>query len=625
MHVALIGPDLEENLSLRYLSASLLAAGHSAAIVPFEKSADIDRVRAAVRDADLIGLSMCYQIRAREFLELARALKADEPSRRIVAGGHYASCEARSLLEHHAAIDAIAVHEGERTIVELAALGGFSESELSNVPGLVFRSASGIAATKPRPTLADLDELPWPDRTGPARLVVGVPTAYLMGSRGCFGACDYCCITTLHRMVPGKRFRQRSTDDIAGEMASLYRERGVRQFVFHDDNFLVPSMPHNHARIDALESALRRQGVRDIGLVLKCRPGEVDRDVFLHLREMGLLRVFLGIESGTAEGLRSIGRDQTVAQAHRALEICEELDISTQYTMITFHPEATLRTIRADLEFVRAHLAHPLSFCRAEAYAGTPLEQKLIASGRALGDYLHRTYRFSDPQTELLWKYSRTALRERLWSCDHLLGRVVHLDHLAAVFRHFYEGRRVGELASDFLKWQLDVNRDSVDLFSDMIAAVELAGTDSPELERVAAEIREREQATHEGFEQRRLVLREAIYEESFRLVGLTRPKRGRPKPTLAPARARHAAAVFVAIGLIGCGDSGSGGTPVDASTDKFIEPDGVYEAPPYDAYQPPEDAADAGDDADAGEGSDGDSGYIEDSGVFEAPPYDGG
>jgi hypothetical protein len=423
-------------------------------------------------------------------------------------------------------------------------------------------------------------------------------------------------------MVPGKRFRQRTTEDIAGEMAFLYRERGVRQFVFHDDNFLVPSMPHNHARIDALEAALRREGVRDIGLVLKCRPGEVDRDVFLHLRDMGLLRVFLGIESGTPEGLQSIGRRQTVDQAHRALEICEELEISTQYTMITFHPEATLRTIRADLEFVRAHLQHPLSFCRAEAYAGTPLEQKLIAAGRAQGDYLYRSYPFSDPLTELLWKYSRTALRERFWSCDHLLGRVVHLDHLAAVFRHFYEGRRVDALTSDFLNWQLEVNRDSVALFSDMIDAVERTGQDAPELERIAAEIRNREQASHSGFEHRRLVLRNAIYEQSFRLVGLTRPKCGRPRPTLAPGRARHTAAVFVAVGLIGCG-SGSGGTVADASTDKFIEPDGVYEAPPYDAYEPPD--VDVTDAADAGDAADGDAGYVEDSGVYEAPPYDGG
>ena len=48
--------------------------------------------------------------------------------------------------------------------------------------------------------------------------------------------------------APGKRFRQRNLERIADEMAALYHERGSRQFVFHDDNFLVPSEAINHAR-----------------------------------------------------------------------------------------------------------------------------------------------------------------------------------------------------------------------------------------------------------------------------------------------------------------------------------------------------------------------------------------
>ena len=109
------------------------------------------------------------------------------------------------------------------------------------------------------------------------------------GNRGCVSACDYCCITTLHRMVPGKRFRQRRPEEIAAEMAVLYHERGVRQFVFHDDNFLVPSMEKNLERIELLDRSMRKAGIRNIGLVLKCRPQDVHHEVIRRLREMGLL------------------------------------------------------------------------------------------------------------------------------------------------------------------------------------------------------------------------------------------------------------------------------------------------------------------------------------------------
>src|SRR4030095_8718204 len=40
-------------------------------------------------------------------------------------------------------------------------------------------------------------------------MVAGIPTSYLMGSRGCYGNCSYCCITTLHRLAPGERSEER--------------------------------------------------------------------------------------------------------------------------------------------------------------------------------------------------------------------------------------------------------------------------------------------------------------------------------------------------------------------------------------------------------------------------------
>jgi len=591
MHVALVGPDLEENLSIRYLSAALKAAGHTTTIVPFDRAEDLERVRESLRDVDpdLVALSMCYQVRAPEFLKLARALKADDPQRPLVAGGHYASCAARDLLAHHPALDVVAIHEGERTLVELAAVPWPSPQALRHVRGIVFRAPEGIVSTPPREIVADLDALPWPDRSGPARLVVGVPSAYMMGSRGCVSACDYCAITTLHRLAPGKRFRQRAPEQIAEEMAWLYHERGVRQFVFHDDNFLVPRVSLNLERIDALDRALRRRGVRRIGLVLKCRPADVQPEVLRHLREMGLLRVFLGIESGTAEGLASIGRRQTVAEAHRALELCESLEISTQYTVIIFHPEATPRTMLADLEFVRQHVGHPLSFCRAEAYAGTPLERRMIEAGRARGGYLGRTYEYTDPTTALIWSAGRDLLADRCWSPTNLLGQVIQLDHLAAVYRHFYEGRDVDDLVSDFLAWERAVNRDTVELLEELVVTcAQIPDADSPLLQRRLAELRERGQASTRALAARACAFREALRAQSYRKIGLAP---GKPVPARSAGIfsriPRHAAAAIVALGLGAC------------SSDGVKDDQGVIEAPP-----PPIDYR-----------------VIEDNGVIEAPP----
>ena len=51
----LVGPELEENLSVRYLSSSLIAAGHDTEMVSFNTIADIESVIEAAGDADLVG------------------------------------------------------------------------------------------------------------------------------------------------------------------------------------------------------------------------------------------------------------------------------------------------------------------------------------------------------------------------------------------------------------------------------------------------------------------------------------------------------------------------------------------------------------------------------------------
>ena len=643
MRVLLVGPDLEENLSLRYLASSLRAAGHDPRIAAFETAADAPTVLAAADSADMVGLSMCYQIRATEFLALARALKQGKPSRPVVAGGHYASCAAEELLARHPELDLIAVHECERTLPELASLPAWSEETLAKIPGLVFRARDGLGKTAAREALADLDSLPWPDRTGPARLMAGVPTAYMMGSRGCLSACDYCCISTMHRMVSGKRFRQRSPENIVEEMAFLYHERGVRQFIFHDDNFLVPQVDHNLARIDALDRLMRQHGLRRIALGLKCRPADVNRQVFLRLREMGLLRVFLGIESGSRAGLESIGRHQTVAQEHQALSTCEDLGISTQYTIIMFHPEATLGSMREDLAFVAAHPGHPLSFCRAEIYTGTPLEQRMVGAKRAYGNYLARAYDYTDPLTTHAWNAAWELLPQRCFTQDHLLGQIIRLDHQATILRHFYEGREIDALVDDFARFEREANLDSIALIEEMFALCETyPNAKSADFRARFADLRERERSRCEILLGRLCAFREKMQEHSLGAMGLARTAR----PTVADRSflerlPRHAAAVFLAVGLLNCdSNTGSKTTTKDgaagdstqvadtksvADSPTFKDQGGMFEAPPPPMDAPVVITPDAQSDAQPDASADARRDTISDAGVSEAGALDTG
>jgi coproporphyrinogen III oxidase-like Fe-S oxidoreductase len=91
-------------------------------------------------------------------------------------------------------------------------------------------------------------------------------------------------------------------------MAVLYHEHGVRIFNFHDDNFFLPSREDNLRRFAALRSLLDEQGVGRIAIQVKARPDSIDEEVVRSLLDLGLFRVFLGVESNAVAGLRTLGR-----------------------------------------------------------------------------------------------------------------------------------------------------------------------------------------------------------------------------------------------------------------------------------------------------------------------------
>jgi TonB family protein len=371
-------------------------------------------------------------------------------------------------------------------------------------------------------------------------MVAGVPTSYLMGSRGCYGNCAYCCITTLHRLAPGKRFRQRQVECVAEEMAALYRERGTRQFVFHDDNFLVPSEARNHERISGLEKALERRGVEKIALLIKCRPADANERVLRRLKELGLVRVFLGVEAATARGLTALDREQSVDDSVRALDTCAALDISAQFTLMTFHPDATPDTLRADIAFMRRYAGNPLNYCRAEIYAGTPLEQRMVECGRAWGDYRARAYRMLDPVADLACTTALDVFHTRCWSNGSLMLTTIGMDHAAAVAKRFYPGQRT-ELARQVGEWVRSVNGDTIELLAEVVELSATAGgRPDAGFRRKVRELRERECA-----------LRERSVTEGARLrLELASLRMSRQARVSWTRLARQAAAALLALGV---------------------------------------------------------------------------
>jgi anaerobic magnesium-protoporphyrin IX monomethyl ester cyclase len=593
MNVALIGPDFEENLSLRYLASSLRQAGHCPSLIQFNTVKDTESAARAARGLPLVGLSLSFQVRAREFFALACRLKCENPGVVIVAGGHFASCAADEILRDNPDIDAIVAHEGERAIVELAEACNTHPACFDRILGLVYRRSDGSIIRSPaRPAECNLDGLPEPDRSGPTPLCAGIPTAYMLGSRGCIGSCTYCCITTLHRLAPGPAFRQRSPEKIAEEMSHLYRDKRVRHFVFHDDNFLTPSTSANQRRIDALHDALLCRGVKNIAFTIKCRPCDVDQMVLAKLRTMGLIRVFLGIETATAEGLGCLGRGHTLDQGERALSLCDQLGISGQFNMLMFHPASTVSTIRSDLAFMRRHRQHPINFGRAEIYAGTALERRMIDEGRTVGDYLGRSYTLADPVADLAWDLAARVFYDRCWSTASLMQMAIGLDHLAALTQRCYRGPWTRSFRREVGCWLVEVNLGLLALLERVVDLAEQCGAKKSlglGVDGMVDDLRTEERHARGSLLDGYWRLRESLYAHT--------KAEGRVGKA-APSWLRYAAAVVLMTGAGACSTSLRLRREPYHQVDREETPDGgpsmvdiglcEYEAPPlFPRHQP--------------------------------------
>lgn len=464
MDVLLIEDLGQQRLNARALTAVLRQAGLSARCVHFGPDSSIAKVVAQARDENprLVVFSILFEHMAAESLALAAGLRAAGVSAHLTMVGPLPTFACADLLAAGAALDSVLRGEAEAGIVQLAM--GLQTGDWQSTPGLAWR---GGVNPLPRPT-PNLDELPFPAWDGPLPTAHGVGFVTVEASRGCYHACAFCLASSFYR-ASGRAYRQRSIPNLADEMEALYR-RGARLFLFDDEQFLPPRRARA-ARIAALDDELRRRGM-EVAFTIKSRADDVDETLFRQLQAMGLIRVYLGIESGCQATLDTLNKGTTVAQNVAALALLDRLGIVADFNCLIVHPWSTLETIRAEVDFLEQVLplvSTPFTFHQVGCYAGTPLAARLRAEGRGAGWPWLPAYTLADPRAELLrrllpvvWGSASQRLYEQITQAwfDLLLRRRFQREEAAAEMHALRE--RVAQL-----------NRAALETWREMIALVE--------------------------------------------------------------------------------------------------------------------------------------------------------
>lgn len=410
--VILLGSEGQENLGLRSVAAYLENAEVRVEIEPLEDF-DKERILAAVRRRNprVVGFSLIFQRMLDSFVDLIGYLRAHGVGAHFTIGGHYPTFEYEDMLRSIPGLDSVVRQEGELTLLELFEKIDRPEA-WSEILGLAYRHDGEVRVNPPRPLIGDLDSLPFPVRKRDGATHRGIGIRSLAASRGCYYDCTFCSIHEFYRRAPGPNRRARSPEHVLREMEELFDQHGVRIFIFQDDDLFMRG--HRHRRwLEAFLDGLEERTLGDeILWRVSCRIDDIGQELLARMKANGLAGLYIGVEAGSDQALKTFNKRYRVEDVHRALAILERLEVPFEFGFMIFDPDSTVETVRENIEFLKQISSDGralANFCKMSPYAGTPIARRLKAEGRLLGTAACPEYRFLDPRLDFLQLfYSQT-------------------------------------------------------------------------------------------------------------------------------------------------------------------------------------------------------------------------
>ncbi|MHB8575225.1 MAG: B12-binding domain-containing radical SAM protein, partial [Dehalococcoidia bacterium] len=415
--VILVGFYDQGNLGLGYLAATLRAHGYSVEVLDFERDQrEILDAVLALQPA-VVGFSLIFQLYIDRFDSLIRYLRAHGVAAHFTMGGHFPSLSYERTLDLLPGLDSVVRFEGELTLLELVDVIS-TAGEWQAIDGIAYRRDGAVVSNPLRQLIADLDTLPFPERIDTSNAILGRRSMQLVASRGCARTCSFCSIHMFYRIAPGKVVRTRRPAEVVREMRMLYDEHDITLFHFQDDDFPLFGAAWHRWANEFIDELYRADLPGHVLWKINCRADAVDLELFTAMRDAGLYFVYMGLESGTEEGLKTLNKQLTVEQNLRAVEILKQLDLLFEFGFMLFDPSTSFESITENLAFLRTIVGDggdALSFCRMIPYDGTPIRDELEREGRLRGTVIAPDYDFLDPRIDALYHALRDVVEVTGW------------------------------------------------------------------------------------------------------------------------------------------------------------------------------------------------------------------
>jgi len=366
--------------------------------------------------------------------KLAQELKKKRQDIFIIIGGPHISSIPEDTLNRFPQFDAGVIGEGDITIIEM--LKALQENrDLKKVKGIIIRTNGRIERTSPRELFFDLDNLPLPAwdllpslaqyYRPAANSFYQLPSSGVVTSRGCPGKCIFC-----DRTVSGDRLRMHSAAYLMKMIKHLHFNYGIRDIIFHDDNFIA-----FRKRLYELCEMLKQEKLK---LTWSCtaRVDMVNPQLLRTMKQSGCWQIAYGIESGSQEILDFLKKGITLEQIKDALRFTREAGIMNRGYFMIGVPTETVQTIRKTIDFLLELELDDFHMSMFSPHPGTEISKSINEYGIVDNDWRkfggwHPVFIPKDISKEELVYYHKLAFRK-----FYFRPRIIY-QYLSSIFRDY--------------------------------------------------------------------------------------------------------------------------------------------------------------------------------------------
>ncbi len=415
--VTLGGEDFSiyEPLALEYVAAGVVK-DHDVQILDLRLEDNLSRVLEEF-SPDIVGIT-AYTVHVNAVRALFETIKTQNPEVLTVVGGHHATIVPQDFASP--SIDLIVMGEGVFAFREIVARLESGQG-FDGIPGVAFQQNSKLVKTDYVP-VTDLDIFPFPARSLTAQYRKHYysewmrPLASIRTSKGCPFRCNFCALWK----IAGGRYLRRDPEAIVEELACIDED----YVFFADDESLV-----DVGRMKALARLIKETGLNK-RYFLYGRSDTITKnpDLLAQWREVGLERVFVGLEFFREQDLAFIRKGSSLDDNRRAVRILQDLGIEI-YASFIVRPEFTrqdfaeFRRYCRDLGLTFASFAVLTPLPGTDFYAD--VESQLITRNYDYFDFLHTVLPTELPLKEFYAEYA------------NLYRSAIPLARSAAVIKRF--------------------------------------------------------------------------------------------------------------------------------------------------------------------------------------------